>query len=452
VKKPPRVLLINPYIYDVSAYSFWSAPLGLLQAGSILRKSGMQVSLLDCLPEEEGKRKEDGRAPFVRERVETPAAAKAVRKGFRRYGHSLDEVRTRLSGMIPPDLVLVTCIMTYWYKGAEEVVRLVREVFPRTKIVVGGIYASLCYDHAMRHLEAADLIVRSGDLGEFYRFVEEAFSCKLALKPRQEDLDEFPYPAFDLYERRYFVPLLTSFGCIYRCTYCAAPYLYPRLVHRGAKGVLREIVHWRDRGVSRFALYDDNFLVRGEALAKPLLRGIAGLPFEVSLYNPNALNASLVDEEMAMLLRRAHFREVRLGLETVEPSLQRTTGGKVSKKEFEGAVDHLVGAGFPRGAIHAYVLAGLPLQRHEHVREAIDYVADLGIKASLAEYTPIPHTAMFGAYHHLARYPIAEEPLFQNNALFPFAWDGFTEEHMNELKAYARQRNNTGPPSPDGST
>src|SRR5208283_4631603 len=123
--------------------------------------------------------------------------------------------------------------------------------------------------------------------------------------------------------------------------------------------------------------------------------------FEVSLYNPNALNASLVDEETATLLRRAHFREVRLGLETIEPSLQAVTGGKVSKKEFEGAVDHLLGAGFPRDVIHAYVLAGLPLQRHEHVREAIDYVADLGIKVSLAEYTPIPHTTMFGAYHGL---------------------------------------------------
>ena len=450
-KKPLRVLLINPYIYDVSAYSFWSAPLGLLQAGSILRENGMDVSLLDCLPEEEGKRKEDGRAPFVRERVETPEAAKVAGKRFRRYGLSKEEVRTRLSGMAPPDLVLLTCIMTYWYQGAEEIVRLAREVFPRTKIVVGGIYASLCYDHARRHLEGADLIVRGGDLGAFYRFVEETFSRDLALGPGQEDLDEFPYPAFDLYERRHFVPLLTSSGCVYRCTYCAAPYLHPRLVRRQAGGVLREIMHWRDYGISRFVLYDDNFLASGEALAKPLLRAVARLPFEVSIYNPNALNASLVDEETAMLLRRAHFREVRLGLETIEPSLQRTTGGKVSRKEFEGAIDHLAGAGFPRGVIHAYVLAGLPLQRHEHVRAAIDYVADLGIKVSLAEYTPIPHTAMFGASYDLARYPIAEEPLFQNNALFPFAWAGFTEGRMNELKAHARLRNAGGSPPTDAS-
>ncbi len=35
-KKLLRVLLINPWIYDFAAYSFWSSPLGLLYVGSIL--------------------------------------------------------------------------------------------------------------------------------------------------------------------------------------------------------------------------------------------------------------------------------------------------------------------------------------------------------------------------------------------------------------------------------
>ena len=60
---------------------------------------------------------------------------------------------------------------------------------------------------------------------------------------------------------------------------------------------------------------------------------------------------------------------------------------------------------------------------------------------SLAEYTPIPHTEMFERYKGLARYPIAEEPLFQNNALFPFAWEGFGEGDMSVLKAYVREKN-----------
>ena len=250
-----------------------------------------------------------------------------------------------------------------------------------------------------------------------------------------------PYPAFDLYETRHFVPLLTSIGCAYRCTYCATPFLRPRIVRRTTQSVLEEMRHWQERGISRFALYDDNFLFGAADFAKPLLRGIGMLPSKPAIYNPNALNASLIDEETAVLLRGAGFREVRLGLETIDPAAQAATGGKVDTKTFERAVRALSMAGFLPEEIRAYVLAGLPLQRWERVKGTVDYAAALGIRVSLAEYTPIPHTEMFDRYHRLARYPIAEEPLFQNNALFPFAWEGFTEEDLDRLKAYVRERN-----------
>ncbi len=440
MNRPVRVLLINPYCYDVSAYSFWSAPLGLLQIGAILRENGMEVGLLDCLAEEDAGRKEDGRAPYRKQRVESPLAL-AAGKRFRRYGLSPDEVERRLAAVATPDLVLVTCIMTYWHHGAEDIVNLARELFPAAKIIVGGLYASLCEEHARSRMREADLIVPNRHLSRFYVFLEETFSLQLSFKPEQADLDAFPFPAFDLYDRRHFVPLLTSFGCSYRCTYCASPYLYPRRVRKTVDNLLREISHWRERGVSRFALYDDNLLFTSDEFAKPFLAAVSRLPFDFSIYNPNALNASLIDEEIAELLLSAHFREVRLGLETIDPSRQKTTGGKVANATFRRAVEALTKAGFPRNAIRTYALAGLPLQPHEDVRRTVDYAADLGITVSLALYTPIPHTPLFETYQHLARYPIAEEPAYQNNALFPFAWEGFTEKDLNELKAYVREKN-----------
>jgi radical SAM superfamily enzyme YgiQ (UPF0313 family) len=215
----------------------------------------------------------------------------------------------------------------------------------------------------------------------------------------------------------------------------------PRLVRREPGSVVREIGHWHDRGVSRFALYDDGFLADARDFAKPLLAAMGRLPFDIAVYNPNALNASLIDGVVARLLWEAGFREVRLGLETIDPALQKATGGKVDPKGFARAVAMLRHAGFPPGAVQAYVLAGLPLQRWEDVRRTIDHATRLGVHVHLAQYTPIPHTRIFERYKALARYPIAEEPLFQNNALFPFAWEGFTEADLNGLKAYARQGN-----------
>ena len=339
-----------------------------------------------------------------------------------------------------PDLVLVTSIMTYWYPGAVEVVGLVREVFPRARIVVGGLYPSLCYDHATTHL-GADLIVRGGELRSLYAFIEEMLSRPLTFKPDLEDLERLPYPAFDLYEKPFFVPLLTSLGCVYKCTYCATPYLHPKIIRRSPGSVLDEILYWHDHAVSRFALYDDNFLFDKETYAKPFLNMVKKLPFPVSFHNPNALNASMIDEETALLLVAAGFSEVRLGLETVDPKVQRATGGKIDRRAFEKAVRFLRQAGFDGSAICVYVLAGLPLQEGSDVRNTVDYVSGLGLRVSLAHYSPIPHTPLYEAHRALARYPIAEEPLFQNNALFPFAWEGFTEQELDELKAYVRAKN-----------
>jgi hypothetical protein len=59
----PRALLINPWIYDFSAYNLWYRPLGLLYIASLLRTNGVDVSFIDCLEEEAGAIHEGYRAP-----------------------------------------------------------------------------------------------------------------------------------------------------------------------------------------------------------------------------------------------------------------------------------------------------------------------------------------------------------------------------------------------------
>jgi radical SAM superfamily enzyme YgiQ (UPF0313 family) len=433
-----RALLINPYIYDFAAYNFWSAPLGLLYVGSVLRKNTIDIQLIDCLRVVEKKRKVDGRAPFIKEKADMPCSLKDVKKRFRRYGISKETFAQELAAIEAPDLILITSIMTYWYSGTKDVLEIARTIFPQSKIVIGGIYPSLCFEHSLKEMKKADLIVRHIEINRFYNFVEEAFSISLPFKPSMYDLDALPYPCFDLYGSIPFIPLLTSYGCAYKCTYCATPYMHPRVVRRSSESVLNEIKHWYDRGVTSYVIYDDNFLYKKDLYAKPLLRDIARLPFSVSIYNPNAINAALIDEEVANLLFLAGFKDIRIGFETINPIVQKETGGKVDANIFESAIRHLFAAGFSADSISTYVLAGLPFQPWEDVKNVIDYLTDLGTKIHIAEYTPIPHTPMFDKFSIFARFPIVKEPLYQNNALHPFAWEGFTDNDLAFLKRYAR--------------
>ncbi len=128
-------------------------------------------------------------------------------------------------------------------------------------------------------------------------------------------------------------------------------------------------------------------------------------------------------------------------METINTELQRSTGGKVNAFVFERALSRLARAGFTGDMIGVYILAGLPFQKWEEVKEAIDYLAPFGVMIHIAEYTPIPHTPLFEAHHAHARYPIAEDAVYQNNALFPFAWQGFADEDLSFVKRYAREKN-----------
>jgi 4-hydroxy-tetrahydrodipicolinate synthase len=80
----------------------------------------------------------DGRGPYPKAEIPKPAIFAQVPRRFCRYGHDPARVQAALAALSPPpDLVLVTSIMTYWYPGVDEAVRLCRRLWPRVPVVVG---------------------------------------------------------------------------------------------------------------------------------------------------------------------------------------------------------------------------------------------------------------------------------------------------------------------------
>ena len=161
--KSLHILLINPWIHDFAAYDVWAKPYGLLQLAGILRAHGFSVSYLDCLDRFHPRAKpadpvaRDGRGPYLKERMTKPAGLSDVSRYFSRYGIRPEWFRQDLAQTERPDLILVTSLMTYWYTGVAETIREVRAVFPGVPILLGGIYATLCPDHA-RQATGADAV------------------------------------------------------------------------------------------------------------------------------------------------------------------------------------------------------------------------------------------------------------------------------------------------------
>ena len=446
----PFILLINPWIYDFAAYDLWVKPLGLLYIAAVLKRNGLGVHLIDCLdpynPKMEeiygaGKisREETGRGHFYQERVEKPERLKRIiKRQYKRYGITPALFEHELSSIPKPDAILVTSMMTYWYPGVFEVIRLAKVSYPEVPVILGGVYATICNDHA-RTFSKADMIISGPGECEALRIIQNLTGKDIDFIPDLTEPDHLPYPAFELLSSRKSLPILTARGCPFKCTYCASSQLAPQFIRRKPSRVADEIEYFVNKeGTTDFAFYDDAFLYNPEEHAVPILNEIIRRKLNVRFHFPNGLHIRYITHEVAELMMEAGCKTVRLGLETAEPAQQLSTGGKVSTEDFIRAADALKKAGFTDKEVGVYILAGLPGQEVNEVYNTIQLVKEQGLKPLIAEYSPIPGTALWEKAVALSPFPIAEEPLFHNNTLLPCQWEKFTLNDLERLKQTAR--------------
>ena len=444
----PNILLVNPWIHDFAAYDFWARPVGLLTLASILAHHGFTVSYIDCLDRfHPGAPRTDpyagyGRGPYLKTRIPKPKGLEDVSRNFSRYGIKKKWFRKDLLSIPKPDLVFVTSLMTYWYPGVRETIGILKETFPDIPVILGGIYASLCHNHAAAHSGADRVITGPGEdhiikLAEDYTgFSAGPKSDSNGFDP--DNLDTYPYPAFDLQRKITYVPILTSRGCPFSCAYCASHFLNPKRMLRSPELVVEEIRHWHEKyGVRDFVFYDDALLVDAERHAIPILEGINRAGFKLRFHTPNAVHIRWISRQIASLMYRAGFKTLRLGLETSSFEKREELDRKVSADEFMQAVACLKDAGFKKNQVGAYLLAGLPDQTISSIENSVKTVIQSGMTPILAYYTPIPHTALWKRAVASSRYDLESDPIFTNNAIFPCQNESFSWKRISYLKSLA---------------
>ncbi len=423
----PSLLLINPWVYDFAAYDFFAAPLGLLYLAGLLKAQGYAVQLLDCLEVPHARPGPFGTGRYPKEILPTPAPFQGIPRRYGRYGISEAAFRSALSGAPRPAAVLVTSLMTYWYPGVAAAIRLTRQAFPGVPVILGGIYATLCPEHARRE-SGADLVVTGpGEEQVLAHLAGVGLNSPKAETPA--DLDSLPYPALHLLPHLTYLPLLTSRGCPFKCAYCASHLLQPRYRRRSPLAVAEEVSHWQERlGLKDVAFYDDALLMEAESHLLPILEELSRRGRNFRFHTPNGLHARAVTREVAGWLKRAQFATLRLGVETTALGTARLDG-KLEEGELEEALAHLREAGFRQEEMGVYLLMGLPHQEEGEVVASIRRVKELGATPILAQYSPIPGTALWPEAVKSSRYDLEADPLFHNNSLFPcwpeFSWDRY---------------------------
>lgn len=312
-----------------------------------------------------------------------------------------------------PDLVCVSSMFTYWYKPVWEAVAFYKKRYPKAHLQLGGIYATLCPEHAAK--SGADEVV-------------------VGPHPRARD---FPPDPTLLKPKPKFVYCMTSYGCSGNCTFCATHILYGRGIRqRPVEDVVSEIELQQERGFKKIYFGDDNLGHKAEEHLMPILEELIARQVKVDLFLYGGMQAQNVTLELAKLMKKARFRKVSLAIESVNSRVLKLMGksrlGGVPV--LETAVKNFVDAGFEKSDITTYFIIGLPYQRLDDMVETLVYLVRLGVWAAPQRFTPIPGTVDF---KRLRLEECDLEDLYYKTFVAPGQTE-FTHEDLEDIYKIAR--------------
>ena len=440
-----KILLVNPFIYDFTAYDLWLRPLGLLYIAAVLKKyTNCELYWLDSLDRfQEGayspsdpamkRSKANGRGKYHREIVEKPPLYEKTPRPYARYGIPLEIFREKMNQIPIVDMILVTTLMTYWIDGIKFTVDVLRERFPTAKIVLGGMLPGLVQVEQLKNFIEADYFVKGYGEEKILEMIE-ADGGMVYSHPDFSDIDNIPYPAVEFLSSRNFIPLMTSRGCPFGCTYCASGILNKKFLERSPGKILDEIYYMHDTyGTQHFVIFDDALLVNKRKRFLKVFHKVSET-LKVNFHTPNGLHVSEIDRETAEILFNSGFKTLRLSFESTTSEILSKSSNKVTIQQMRTAVKNLQAAGYEKKNIAVYLLFGVPGQRITQIKEDLQFVKSLGVTPHLSYFSPVPGTIDF---IDLQKSGVLATPvnLYETNKIyFVYNKSGFSPEEIKYIK------------------
>lgn len=413
-----NILAINPWIHDFAAYDYWTKPYGFLQILEYFKKYNFNIKFVDLLDryhplvkEKYFKEKKYGTGKFYSEEIKKPKVINWVPRKYKRYGLPKENFKQTVNNY-SPNMIMITSSMTYWYPGVFETIQLCKKQFPSIPVILGGTYATLCYEHAKR-FSKADYVVSFRNLSNLSNIVKKITDIDIEFD--NKELINITPSYFQYYNSLPYAVIRTSWGCSFNCSYCASHYLSPpKRIIVDCDKMIPKLQDLNTQGIKNFVFYDDALLVNKNHIQE-LLNQIIHSKMEAKFHTPNGLHARFLSYNIAELFKEVNFINPRVSLETTDNTIPHFNNAKVNLSQIEKAISNLKKAGYKKGEYSVYLLLGIPGENLDLLEKTLSLIHKLGAHIYLTEFSPIPKTELWDNINFNK-----EEPLLQNNSLFPF--------------------------------
>jgi anaerobic magnesium-protoporphyrin IX monomethyl ester cyclase len=378
------VLLINPG-WMTKEGNIWKKisgsmpPLGLAYIASYLEKNGISVRIIDEQAERE----------------------------------PLSILLGAVTGV--PRFVGITAT-TMTASSAVSAAALCRAKFPDARIVLGGVHPTIMPEDMLKN-DTVDYVVRGEGERPFLMLAQGVEAGKIpglsykkdgkyVNNPEGElikDLDELPFPAYNLLPVKKYVPTLGSYkrlpaisfvatrGCPGKCTFCLGSYLGGRVRMHSIRYIIDEIkMLQRDFGIREIEFYDDTFTA-----FKPKVREFCNtiIQEKMDITWVCFARVDFVDEEILRLMKQAGCHQIMYGIESGNEQILKNIKKMTSLDKAREVVALTKKAGIECRA--AFMLGNMG-ETEETMRQTMDFAKSLDPDIALFNIaTPYPGTEMY---------------------------------------------------------
>ncbi|MCW3982657.1 MAG: B12-binding domain-containing radical SAM protein [Candidatus Bathyarchaeota archaeon] len=385
-----KVLLVNPpqTFYPGSDPPAGNLPLGLMYIAAVLQKNGYAVEILDTFmagAEFEEKNGESVTIGFPLKRIE-------------------EEIRSR-----NPDIVGIAGPFTSQIGHAIAVSKAAKDANPNILTVVGGPHVTLVPKEFLEEAQSVDIAVAGeGEYGMLE--IAQHFEGKKPLseikgiayrqngtvavnerRPFIEDLDELPYPAYDLVDMEQYlgpskigyrsfqkraISMITSRGCPFNCCFCSVHlHMGKGFRAHSAKYVLDHIQHVVDKYKVKNIFFEDDNLTLDLKRFEAICDGIITRKIRIGWETPNGVRADRLTLELLRKMKQSGCKSVFVGVESGDQQiLDKVVCKSLDLNRVVEFAKNAKEVGLKTGAFY---IIGFPGETKQNMQRTVDFALEM---------------------------------------------------------------------------
>jgi len=319
-------------------------------------------------------------------------------------------------------------IFTFHINAAKEYVRVIKELRPETKIILGGPHPScdpnnIFYyfpkiDFAFRGeaeiglAKLMDLMAESGDIedlelkevpGLIWRdkenktvannqiFVEnlDTLGCPSwdLLKP-----DTYPLAPHGAFFKNYpIAPIIITRGCPFNCTFCAGRLVSGRKIRRRSVAlVISEIKElYYKYGIREIHIEDDNFTFYRD-LVMEFCDELTKNNLNISWVCPNGVRLDTLDKELLLKMKETGLYSLSVGVESGSNRVLSHMQKSLNTEKIKEKVALIRETGLE---VIGFFVIGYPAETRQDILDTIKFAKKLDLKrANFTIFKPFPGT------------------------------------------------------------